>query len=184
MLEIFTNFETKNRYLVQLPGGQTAFYAAEVGHGAGALLTRTFLKNARPFTMNLLDATGQPCLVLRRPWTWFFSELHVTDARGNLIGRIEQRFKFFGRLFDVVDAQGHAVAQIQGPVFRPWTFKVVVGGQEVGQISKKWGGLGREMFTDADTFGVQFSPAMPQDHRALVLAATFLVDFLYFEDRD
>ena len=45
-------------------------------------------------------------------------------------------------------------------------------------------GLMKEAFTDADTFGVQFGPSMPENHRALILAATFLIDFLYFEDRE
>ena len=29
------------------------------------------------------------------------------------------------------------------------------GSQEVGKISKKWSGLAKEYFTDADNFGVQ-----------------------------
>ena len=29
------------------------------------------------------------------------------------------------------------------------------GTQEVGKISKKWSGLAKEFFTDADNFGVQ-----------------------------
>ncbi len=184
MLEVFTNFETKNRYLIQLPNGQPAFYAAEAGEGAGAFFARTFLKSSRPFTMQLMDPQGQPALTLRRPWTWFFSELHVTDAHGQPIGSLHQKFKLFGRLFEVSDTSGQVFAQIQGPFFRPWTFKVIVQGHEVGQISKQWGGLMKEAFTDADTFGVQFDPNMPANHRALILAATFLIDFLYFEDRD
>ena len=184
MLEVFTNFETKNRYLVQMPDGRPAFYAAEVGKGAGEFLSRAFLKNSRPFTMQLMDPYGGVTLMLRRPWTWFFSELHVTDGAGQPIGSIQQKFKFLGRLFHVVDASGQPVAEIQGPFFRPWTFHVRVQGHEVGQISKKWSGLLKEAFTDADTFGVQFAPGMPPNHRALVLAATFLIDFLYFEDSE
>lgn len=29
-------------------------------------------------------------------------------------------------------------------------------GNEVGKISKQWAGLAREMFTDADFFGINF----------------------------
>ena len=46
------------------------------------------------------------------------------------------------------------------------------------------GGVMREMFTDADTFGVEFGPQMSPELRTLTLAATFLIDFLYFEDRE
>ena len=53
----------------------------------------------------------------------------------------------------------------------------------MGRITKKWSGLLREAFTDADTFGVEMGPAMDPRLRPLMVAATFLIDFLYFEDR-
>ena len=37
---------------------------------------------------------------------------------------------------------------------------------QIGEISKKWTGLGEEMFTDADNFGVSF----PKDLDIKVLA--------------
>ncbi len=184
MLEVFTDFETKNRYEIQLPGGQTALYAAETGGGAMAFLTRSFLKSSRPFTMQLLHAHGGVAMTLERPWTWFFSELHVHDAAGTKLGTIEQRFAFFARRFTITDGSGAALAELHGPLFRPWTFRVMKGEQELGRITKQWSGLLKEAFTDADTFGVEFGLAMDQQLRSLVLAATFLIDFLYFEDRD
>ncbi|MCX4243470.1 phospholipid scramblase-related protein [Paraliomyxa miuraensis] len=185
LLEVFTDFETKNRYAIQLPDGQTAFYAAETGGGAWAFITRSFLKARRPFTMDLLDPTGGMALRLERPWTWFFSELHVRDAQGQRLGMIDQRFAFLSRRFVILDPTGRELAQIHGPLWRPWTFRILQpDGQEVGRITKKWSGLLVEAFTDADTFGVEMSPGMDARLRPLVLAATFLIDFLYFEDRD
>lgn len=184
MLEIFTDFETKNRYVVQLPDGQPALYAGETGGGAWDFITRTVLKSRRPFTMRLVDVAGNVAFQLERPWTWFFSEIEVRDGQGQRVGMIDQRFAFFARRFVVLDPTGRELAQIHGPFFRPWTFRVLQGGQEVGRITKKWSGLLREAFTDADTFGVALGPSMDPRLRALVLAATFLIDFLYFEDRD
>jgi uncharacterized protein YxjI len=182
MLEIFTDFETKNRYVVQLPDGQPALYAAELGGGAMAFLTRSFLKSKRPFTMRLLDTRGNVAFVLERPWTWFFSEIHVHDGQGQKLGMIDQRWAFFARRFAVLDASNRELAQLHGPFFRPWTFRVMQGDQEVGRISKKWSGLLTEAFTNADTFGLELGPSMSPQLRALALAATFLIDFLYFED--
>lgn len=34
------------------------------------------------------------------------------------------------------------------------------GTQEVGKISKQWGGLAKEYFTDADNFGIQCELAL------------------------
>lgn len=183
MVEVFTNFETKNRYAIQLPTGQPALFAAETGEGAGAFFARTFLKSARPFTMQIVDVSGRPALQLQRPWTWFFSRLQVIDANGMPLGTIQQRFSLMSKLFEVRDGNGQVLAEIQGPIWRPWTFRVMVQGQEIGKISKQWSGLLKEAFTDADTFGVEFGPAMSPTLRPLVLAATFLIDFLYFEDK-
>ncbi len=184
MLEVFTDFETKNRYSVQLPDGQLAMYAAESGGGAMAFITRSFLKSKRPFTMKVTDPYGNAQLTLRRPWNWFFSELHVFDAAGQQIGMIDQKFAFFSRLFVVKDAAGNEIAQLKGPFFRPWTFRVLVQDNEVGKITKKWSGLLKEAFTDADNFGIEMGPGMNPQLRTLALAATFLIDFLYFEDSD
>lgn len=184
MLEAFTDIETNNRYTVQSPDGKVTLFAAETGSGFGAFLTRGLLKAKRPFTILTRDASGSVALNLRRPWTWFFSHLDVMDGTGRLLGTVQQRFAFFARRFSVLDANGNEVAELHGPFFRPWTFRVLVGGQEVGKISKRWSGMLREAFTDADTFGVEFGPSMSPDVRVLVLGATFLIDFLYFEDKD
>lgn len=183
MLEVFTDFETKNRYVVSLPDGAPALYAAENGGGAWDFITRSFLKAKRPFTMRLVDPAGAVVLQLERPWTWFFSEIHVSDGQGQRLGMVDQRFAFFARRFAVLDPTGRELAALHGPFLRPWTFRVMQGDQEVGRITKQWSGLLREAFTNADTFGVELGPSMDPRLRSLVLAATFLIDFLYFEDR-
>lgn len=46
-------------------------------------------------------------------------------------------------------------------------FKVLSadGTQEVGKISKQWGGLAKEMFTDADNFGIQCKFNLTMENR-------------------
>ena len=183
MTEIFTGLETKNQYQVQLPGGPTLLHVAETGGGAMAFLTRSLLKSSRPFHMTMRDAGGQSAMELDRPWRWLFSRLDVSDGAGRPLGSIQQRFSLFSKRFSVLDPSGAELAQLHGPLFRPWTFRVQVQGAEVGKITKEWSGMLREAFTDADTFGVQFTAGMSPQLRTLALAATFLIDFLYFENR-
>ncbi len=182
--EILTSWETKNRY--QIVGADEAplLLAGEVGDGLLAFLTRSFLKAKRPFTIELRSPDGQLALRLVRPWTWFFSHLEVYGASGEHLGTIQQRFKLFGRWLEVKTPDGTVVAELKGPLFRPWTFQVEQRGLEVGIIQKKWSGLGKELFTDADNFGLQFHRLDDARTRRLVLAATFLIDFLYFENRE
>ena len=71
---------------------------------------------------------------------------------------------------------------IEGPLFHPWTFHIKKQGREVGKILKKWSGLGKEMFTDADTFALSLDPNLEANEKSLLLGAVFLIDFVHFED--
>lgn len=182
--EILTGFEGRNRYQVVGDSGETLLYAGEVGSGLGLLLLRGVFKAKRPFTMELKSPSGATVLRLKRPWRFWLSRLDVEDADGRPLGRIQQRFRFFTRGYDVLGPGGEELAHLRGPLFRPWTFVVEEGGREVGTIAKRWSGFGRELFTDADNFGVRFDgPTRDSRLRPLVVAATFLIDFVHFEDK-
>ena len=45
----------------------------------------------------------------------------------------------------------------------------------MGKISKQWSGLGREMFTDADHFGINFPMDLDVRVKATLLGALFLI---------
>jgi uncharacterized protein YxjI len=182
--EIITGFEGGNRYQVVGDDGQPVFYAGEVEGSLSRILLRLFLKASRPFTMELKTPEGATVLRLRRPWRFWFSHLDVEDGEGRLLGSVQQRFSFFQRLYDVLGPSGEVLATLRGPFFRPWTFNIELNGQEVGRIQKRWSGLGREMFSDADSFGVTFEQVRDARLRSLVVAATFLIDFVHFENRD
>ncbi|MFC1890585.1 phospholipid scramblase-related protein [Thermodesulfobacteriota bacterium] len=182
--EILTNFETSNRYVISDEGGQEIWYAAERSAGLLSLLWRTFLRAMRPFTIEIFDSASRVVLSLKRPWRWYFHRLEVFQE-GRLVGAVQKRFKILGRLFDIEDAAGQVVARIDGPLLHPWTFNVVRNEMEVGKIVKRWSGLLKEGFTDADTFGLEMdSPDLPIDLRKTIVGATFLVDFLHFERRN
>ena len=181
--EILIDFETSNRYVISDEGGREIWYAAERSAGLFSLLWRTFLRAMRPFTIEVFDLSKQVVLSLKRPWRWYFHRLEVFQD-GRLVGAVQTRFKILGRLFDIEDATGQVVARIDGPLLHPWTFNVVRNEMEVGKIVKRWSGLLKEGFTDADTFGVEMgSPDLPIDLRKTIFGATFLIDFLHFESR-
>ena len=78
---------------------------------------------------------------------------------------------------------GQVVLEMRSGLFRIWTFPLFRAGQEVARIEKKWGGVLREAFTDADTFLTTFTPAVRGVERALILAAAVFVDLQYFEKK-
>lgn len=57
---------------------------------------------------------------------------------------------------------------------------VTMNGDEVGKISKQWSGLAREMFTDADFFGISFPMDLDVRMKAVMLGACFLIVSHFF----
>jgi uncharacterized protein YxjI len=179
--EIATGFETRNRYVVSDLEGRTLFQAAEE---EGSILARWFLKALRPFTIRILDSDGRTVLALKRPFRFYFHRLEIRDGDGARLGGIRRRFAVVRRIYSVEDESGRDVIELFGPILHPWTFVVRIEGREVGKITKKWSGLLKEGFTDADNFGVTFDRDLPPSCKALLLAAVFLIDFVHFEGKN
>lgn len=179
-LEVLLSFEFKNAYDVY-DGHSAVLNAAEVGGGPMEFFRRAFLGPLRPFEMEVTDlATGQVLLRIVRPFRFYFHRLEVQAADGTRIGAVERRWSWLRRIYTLEDASGAPVAELFGPILKPWTFEIRIRGDRRGVISKRWSGLGRELFTDADNFGVELAD-LPEDLRATAFAATVLVDVVHFE---
>ena len=72
--------------------------------------------------------------------------------------------------------------ELFGPLVHPWTFEIRRDEDAFGRITKRWSGLGKEVFTDADNFGVEWPEDWPVAIKALLLGAVFLIDFVHFEN--
>ena len=177
--EILTGFETRNSYVVMDTQGNELYAAAE----ESSVLARLFLKSMRPFEIDIVGLDGQPAMRVRRPFRFYFHEVQVFDADGTLLGTVRRRFSILRRLYSVLNATGRPFSELFGPILHPWTFQIRREGQEYGKITKKWSGLGKEMFTDADNFGVQFPADWEPRLKAIFLGAVFLIDFVHFEDK-
>ncbi|XP_076335621.1 phospholipid scramblase 1-like isoform X2 [Tachypleus tridentatus] len=94
------------------------------------------------------------------------------------------------RPFDmkILDNGGHEVIHLCRPLkcdscCCPCCLQVLSrdGGTQVGKITKQWTGFIREVFTDADHFGITFPMNLEVNIKALLLGACFLIDFMFFE---
>lgn len=175
--EILTSFEMKNRYSIMDASGEPVYLAGE----ESLFLARFFLKGHRPFTVRIFSPQGNEALKLTKPFRFYFHEMDVADSNGRKMGTVKREFSVLNRRFAVVDAMGTEIYKIFGPLLHPWTFRILNRELEVGKIAKRWSGLGKEMFTDADNFNVSFPPGVGVDHKALLLGALFLIDMLHFE---
>jgi uncharacterized protein YxjI len=183
-LEILTSFDAKNTYAVYDEAGNPVFNVQEQGGGFGNFLKRLFLRSMRPFRSNVEDLTaGTQLLSLRRPFRFIFHRLEVSTPDGKLLGALQKRWTWFRRKYTVEGPGGEELATLFGPFFRPWTFKIMLPGQaqEVGLIQKKWSGLAKEMFTQADNFWIEFGEVTDPRLRAILFSATVLIDVVHFE---
>jgi uncharacterized protein YxjI len=180
--EILTGFETKNKYEVVDHFSNPLFEVQEEGGSALTTITRLFLKALRPFTMHLFSPQGTGLFKLTRPFRFYFHELDVSRSNGAPLGKIKRRFALLRRLYSVVDRNGNEIFELFGPLFHPWTFQIKKGGRELGKITKKWSGLAKESFTDADNFGIIFPKGIDLSQKAVLLGAVFLIDFIHFEN--
>lgn len=178
--EIFTGFETRNSYGITDASGNPMYLAAEE---AGSTLMRLFLKALRPFTISVLTDDCQVVFRITRPFRFYFHRAEVVDAQGQPLGSIERRFSLLRRIYSVLDPSGKEIFQLYGPLLHPWTFQIKKEDVEVGKITKKWSGLLKESFSDADNFGVMFPEEWDVRVKALFLGAVFLIDFVHFENK-
>jgi Zn-finger nucleic acid-binding protein/uncharacterized protein YxjI len=177
--EILSGFEVANRYRIQ--AGNEYYTAEEKSTGFASLITRTFLSSMRPFEINIWDAENQHVLTLIRPLRAYFHEVRIDDVKHNKLGRVQRRFAIINKRYSVYNAHDKEILSINGPLIRPWTFFINRNGREIGRISKKWSGLMKEMYTDADSFGIKFPKSLDNKTKCLLLGAVFLIDFLHFE---
>lgn len=181
---VFIDWDTATRYEIKGGSGHICYHAGEVG---GTKYDRATRGQSRPWTIEVRAVDGSPegALAFKfvRPWTMLFSRVDAFDGDGTAIGSVHARWAFFRRQYDFVDPSGNVLAQAIGPWLRPWTFEIRVAGAAQGTIAKQWSGLGRELFTTADTFGLSLDPSWSRSMRGLAFAATFLIDFIHFENK-
>ncbi|KAL1399911.1 hypothetical protein pipiens_007860 [Culex pipiens pipiens] len=192
LLEAFTGFETANKYTVKNTLGQKVYWAVEDTD----CCTRNCCGPARPFDMKVLDFYQNEVLHFNRPlrcqsccFPCCLQELEVSAPPGNVIGTVEQNWSIFTPQFSIKDTSGNTVLRIEGPfctfsICGDVEFKVVTNdGNQVGKISKQWSGIAREMFTDADHFGINFPMDLDVRVKATLLGALFLIDYMFFEKK-
>lgn len=181
-LELLLAFEMKNAYDVYDDRQMPVFRVREHGSGFLSFLKRIFLGPFRPFRAQVTDlGTEAPLMALRRPFRFFFHRLEVRTADGEYLGAIQRRWSWLRRIYVVEDESGVVVADIFGPILRPWTFEVRIDGTVRAVIRKRWSGLLKEAFTDADNFGVEIGALPTTRLKTLIFAATVLIDVVHFE---
>ena len=186
LTEAILGFERKNAYKLSLFPADTRignWQIDEQNLSVFSILGRNLLGLFYAFTMIMRDGTGNVVLRLCRKPCLYFHELEVYDESDVQFGLVKRRFSFFHRVVSVNNARGRRQLRIVGPVWSPWTFNVYDGKNKVAVMSKKWTGLLKEAYTDADKFKIEFTAPLSGSKKRLSIGALMLIDSLYFEGK-
>jgi uncharacterized protein YxjI len=126
---------------------------------------------------------GRVVLAIRRGFSLLRSYVTVTDGVGTEIGRFKSKLFSIGGGFHVLDGREQPVAEIKGD-WKGWNFRFLTpDGSEIGRVTKKWAGLGKELFTSADNYVISLSEshATRAEAMPLLLAAGLAIDTIYKE---
>jgi uncharacterized protein YxjI len=177
-------FKAANNYDVFDPaGGAKLLECREPNLGGFTKLLRfTDYKRMTPFEVVLTGTDGRKALTVRRGVSFFLSKVEVLDENGRVIGGFKQKFFSIGGAFRVLDARDNEVCVLKGK-WTSWEFQFLKGEKELARVSKKWAGLGRELFTSADNYVLSVSDAVAADDdvRILIMAAVMCIDMVLKE---
>ena len=83
----------------------------------------------------------------------------------------------------MLDDAGQPLCVLKGK-WTSWDFQFLSpDGKELARVTKKWAGLGRELFTTADNYILQISDTVAKENplRLLILAAVMCIDMVLKE---
>ena len=150
--------------------------------GFTKLLRFTDYKRMTPFHVEIKSATGEKVLTVKRGVSIFLSTVEVLDENDNLVGRFKQKFFSIGGKFNVLDPNDNVICTLKGKVMG-WDFKFMQGDSQIAQVSKKWAGIGKELFTTADNYMLSIDESVRKEDsvRILIVAAVMCIDMVLKE---
>ncbi|XP_034558451.1 phospholipid scramblase family member 5 [Notolabrus celidotus] len=149
---------------------------------------------ARACTLQGFDCQGRQVFYFERPLRvdacclgCCMMEMRAYAPQTHLIGSVYQRWSMFTPLLEVCDPDGVSSFRIQSSCcpnrcFSNQQFQIVSNvGEKVGTIWKKWLGFNEEHNMDHEYFGLEVPLSMDSHTKLLLLAASFLLNHMFFE---
>lgn len=129
------------------------------------------------------DESAPVAFRMRKRWTFWRAKVRVEDGDGTELGFFRAKIFSLGGGFWVHDMQGNQIAEVKGD-WKGWNFTFrAQDGKELGSVTRKWGGLAKEIFTSADTYAVTIADHVKDTKvaKVLLLAAALAIDTVFKE---
>jgi len=176
--------EINTEFAIYDGDGQQIGAVRQVGQSATKKMIRFLGDLDQYFThkYQVVDAAGQPQLLITRPAKIFKSRVIVQDASGEEVGQIIQR-NVFGKIRFGFEAGGQEIGGIFAENWRAWNFSIKdAQGNEVARVTKTFEGLLKTAFTTADNYVLQVHHQLPDPLRQMVYASAITIDTALKQD--
>ncbi|XP_028044328.1 phospholipid scramblase 2-like [Bombyx mandarina] len=182
----------KNRFYVRTPDQKLLYSIEEINSWWVGYL----FYGLRPLQLRVNNAQGVEVMRIVRPYACTarvlpcqLQRLQVFSPPGQLVGTVEQQWTAVKPLYVIRNKERDVVFWIRGPLITISCFKDIkfdifrADGSPVGGTCKRWQGVTHALFFApvTDRFGVAFERNLTLEEKALLLAATLLMDYMYYD---
>jgi uncharacterized protein YxjI len=177
-------FKAANNFDVYDPAsGQLILECREEQLGFFTRLLRfSRYKRNTPFHVEIREPGGPTLIEVKRGISLILSKVSAYDGQQHHLGGFQQRFFSIGGKFDIENEDGRKLCSLKGN-WTGWNFRFLDGERELASVTKKWSGVGKELFTSADNYMLRIAEEVPpgSELRKLILAAVMCIDLVLKE---
>ena len=178
-------FKAANNYDVHDPEtGEIIMLCREPNlRGIAKMLRFTDWKRYTPFDIVITTPEGEQIVRVTRGAAFIRSTVTVLDHDDRPLGHFRQKLLSIGGAFDLLDDEDRVLCSLVGK-WTSWDFRFKLGDRELARVSKKWAGIGKELFTSADNYVLQIAddvPSVDAPVRQLIIAAVMCIDMVLKE---
>jgi len=209
--EMYCRWAQANSYSIFNPAFGDGWHKQQILHVKenSSCIERFCCRSSRGLNLAVLTADDREVISIDRPYHLcskggcfcycsdsFYQIIDVHAGRDThfahtRLGRVRQNFSFFKPYLTIFNSEGEEVYRILAScctcgsrsfrIFRAHEGEMEKKNQ-IGIIKKKWGGFTREFLTNCDTFAISFPVDSNHVQRALIIAASLFIDYLYYEN--
>jgi uncharacterized protein YxjI len=143
----------------------------------------TDLKALTPFEIDIRGVDGKRIIKVKKGLSLILSKIEVFDENDKLIGLFKQKFfpNFYPK-FEMFDEKENLVSILKGNLIG-WNFEFLKDENTIATVTKKWSGIGKEMFTSADNYILEIKDTVDKADplRLLIFAAVICIDMVFKE---
>ena len=149
-------------------------------------IVRMFLtdfKRMTPFEIDIRGLNGKRIIKVKKGLSLILSKIEVFDENDKLIGLFKQKlFPNLGHNFEMFDEKENLVSMLKGNLIG-WNFEFLKDENKIAIVTKKWSGIGKEMFTSADNYILEIKDTVDKADplRLLIFAAVICIDMVFKE---